>query len=443
VSWTDAVRLAARSVLRRPGRAALTVVAVALAAALFTAMLTMAETARSRVLDQLSKGGPLAGIQVAAAAADPSQVDSDNPRPGAALPIDEAALRRIEVLPGVSTVLPVVTGESIVVWDDQAATPPSGTPSSGAPPDRIVDTMVGVNLARASQLPITVLSGRLPAPGSLTEVAVTPAFLARFGIGRKQVATAIGKEVELGAPRGFRDPDGSQRLRGRWVRAQVVGVVAQQAGSGGILASLQQAQAAHTWTAGGDLSADPDATTTPYSGLFVIAKGLDGVAKVRAEITGVGYSTSAPENLIATVQRYVRVVEIVLGGIGVIALAIAALGIANALLAAVRERRREIGVLKAVGARDRDVLRTFLIEAGVMGALGGLIGSILGLAVARAVAAVVDGYLTSQGLAGVQVGMPYRLGLAAVAGSVLLALLAGALPARRAARLPAREAVEL
>jgi ABC-type antimicrobial peptide transport system permease subunit len=139
----------------------------------------------------------------------------------------------------------------------------------------------------------------------------------------------------------------------------------------------------------------------------------------------------------------VRVVEIVLGGIGVIALAIAALGIANALLAAVRERRREIGVLKAVGARDRDVLRTFLIEAGVMGALGGLIGSILGLAVARAVAAVVDGYLTSQGLAGVQVGMPYRLGLAAVAGSVVLALLGGALPARRAARLPAREAVEL
>ena len=444
MSWSDAVRLAARSVLRRPGRAALTVVAVAFAAALFTAMLTMAEAARSRVLDQLSKGGPLAGIQVAAAAADPSQLDSDNPRPGATLPIDEAALRRIQALPGVSTVLPIVTAESIVVWDDQAADhAPPPPPPSGTPQDRVLDAVVGVDLARASQLPITVLSGRLPAPGSTTEVAVTPAFLARFGIARKQVATAIGREVELGAPRGFRDPDGSQRLRGRWVRSQVVGVVAQQAGSGGILASLQQAQAAHTWTAGGDLSADPDATTTAYSGLFVIAKGLDGVARVRAEITGVGYSTSAPENLIATVQRYVRVVEIVLGGIGVIALAIATLGIANALLAAVRERRREIGVLKAVGARDRDVLRAFLIEAGVMGALGGLIGSVLGLTVARLVAAVVDGYLTSQGLAGVQVGMPYHLGLAAVAGSVALALLAGALPARRAARLPAREAVEL
>src|SRR5437879_2131065 len=113
-------------------------------------MLTMAEAARSRVLDQLSKGGPLAGIQVAAAAADPSQLDSDNPRPGATLPIDEAALRRIQALPGVSTMLPIVTAESIVVWDDQAADhappppPPSvrhrtacSTPWSGStPPER-------------------------------------------------------------------------------------------------------------------------------------------------------------------------------------------------------------------------------------------------------------------------------------------------------------------
>ena len=442
MSWADTVRLAARSVLRRPGRAALTVVAVALAASLFTAMLTMADTARARVLNQLAKGGPLAGIQVSAAAADPSQLDSDNPRPGAPKAIDEAALRTIQSLPGVSNVLPIVTGEAIVVWDDQVTATATATDPSQFR-DRIFDSMVGVNLARAGQMPVTVLSGRLPAPGSLTEVAVTPAFLERFGIDRRHIATALGREVELGSPRGFRDPDGTSRLRGRWIRAQVVGVVAQQASAGGILVSLQEAQAAHAWTVGGDPSVDTDVSTTPYSGLFVIANGLAQVAHVRAEITDVGYSTSAPENLIATVQRYVRVVEIVLGGIGVIALGIAALGIANALLAAVRERRREIGVLKAVGARDRDVLRAFLIEAGVMGALGGLIGSTFGLVVARVVAAVVDRYLTSQGLAGVHVGVPFRLGLLAVAGAVLLALAAGALPARRAARLPAREAVEL
>ena len=67
----------------------------------------------------------------------------------------------------------------------------------------------------------------------------------------------------------------------------------------------------------------------------------------------------------------------------------------------------------------------------------------LGLALARLVAAIVNGYLTSQDLAGVHVTTPYLLGVATVVGASLLAVLAGTVPARRAARLPAREAVEL
>lgn len=442
MSWVDALRLAARSVLRRPGRAALTIVAVALAAALFTAMLTMAGTAQGRVLNQLAKGGPLAGIQVAAAAADPSQLGSDNPTQGPPKPIDNPALVRIAHVRGVETVLPIVTAQSLVIWPGHVLAP-GGHGGPDDPRNIVFDELVGVGLTHANDLPITVSAGRLPASRSLTEVDVTPVLLARYGIATKHEASAIGSVIELGAPRGFRDPDGSPVFRSRWTEAKIVGVVTQQAGSGGVLTALPLAQASHNWTAAGDITVDTDVPRSPYAGLFVIAKGLDQVPAVRATIESIGYSTSAPENLIATVQRYVHVVEIVLGGIGVIALAIASLGIANALLAAVRERRREIGILKAVGARDRDVLRTFLIEAGVMGALGGLIGTILGVFLARLVAEVVNGYLTSQGLTGVHVGTPYLLGIIAVFGSVALALLAGTFPARRAARLPAREAVEL
>jgi hypothetical protein len=442
LNWVDAFRLAVRSVLRRPGRAALTVTAVALAAALFTAMLTMAATAQGRVLNQLANGGPLAGIQVAAAAANPSQLGSDNPTQGAPKPITQATRSRINQLPGVASVLPIVTAQTVVLWQNHAVAP---TARGGPDHSRgvVFDEMVGIDLKHAADLPITVLEGHLPAPGSLTEVAVTPALLSKYGIDRTHVASALGSVVELGAPRGFRDPDGFRAFRSRWTRATIVGVVAQEAGSGGVLASLSQATASHAWTAAGDPTVDSDAPRSPYAGLFVSARGLGQVSQVRSEITRLGYSTSAPENIITTVERYVHVVEIVLGGVGVIALAIAALGITNALLAAVRERRREIGILKAVGARDRDVLRTFLIEATVIGAFGGLIGTVVGLVLARIVAAVVDGYLASQGLAGVHVGIPYLLVLAAVAGSAGLSLLAGLFPARRAARLPAREAVEL
>ncbi len=443
VSWSDAFRLAVRNVLRRPGRAALTVTAVALAAALFTAMLTMAATAQGRVLNQLANGGPLAGIQVAAAAAQPSQLGSDNPTQGAPKPITQGARSRISRLAGVVSVLPIVTAQTVVIWPNHAVAPSAVRHEPEGSRGAVFDEMVGVDLSHAADLPITILEGRIPAPGSLTEVAVTPAFLSKYGIGRTHLASALGAVVELGAPRGFRDPGGVAAFRSRWTRATIVGVVAQEAGAGGVLASLPLATANHAWTAAGDPSVDTDAPRSPYAGLFVSARGLGQVSQVRSEITGLGYSTSAPENIITTVERYVHVVEIVLGGVGVIALAIAALGITNALLAAVRERRREIGILKAVGARDRDVLRTFLIEAAVIGALGGLIGTIIGLLLARIVAAVVDGYLAGQGLAGVHLGIPYVLVLLAVAGSAGLSLLAGLFPARRAARLPAREAVEL
>ena len=98
-------------------------------------------------------------------------------------------------------------------------------------------------------------------------------------------------------------------------------------------------------------------------------------------------------------------------------------------------------MLKAIGARDRDVVHVFLVEATALGLVGGVIGAASGWAVARAVGAVVNRYLTTEGLAGVTVGLPASVVVACVVGAVVLALLAGAVPAARAARLPAREAL--
>ncbi len=433
MSWRDAIALAAKGVRRRPGRAVLTLLSVALAAALLTALLTIAGTAETRVLDELAKGGPLAGIKVAAAEPDPGEVDRDNARPGEAKDLDDTARARIEALPEVRSVLPVVTARVLVTIPAETVT--------GEPIDPFLETVVGVDLASASSLPVTVLAGRLPGAASLTEVAVTQGYLERVGLERTEATRVVGSEIEMASGRLY--PDGPEpRFRGRWVRAQVVGVVAQEAGTGSLLLPVEQARLARAWSqAGPDGGAALEVPSSPYSGLFVVAQGIDNVSRVRAQITAIGYSTSAPENLIATVRRYLRVVEIILSAVGTIALVIAALGITNALLAAVRERRREIGVLKAIGARDRDVLRIFLVEAAVLGTVGGVVGTALGWLVARGVGQVVNGYLTAQGLAGVRLDVPVAVVVGGIVGSALLSLLGGAVPALRAARLPAREAI--
>lgn len=435
--WRDAVELAARGVLRRPGRAVLTVLAVALASALLTALLTIARTAETRVLDQLADGGPLAGIKVAAAEPDPGQVDQDDARPGAPRDLDDAALDQMRALPGVASVVPVVGSRVRVVPPDPPVAP--GSPVRASTPEMFTETVLGVNLHRVADLPVTVLAGRLPAPGSLSEVAVSQGYLERLDLDDEDAAAVLGTELTYGSPRWFGE---EEIVRGRWVRAEIVGVVAQEAAPGMVLASEEQASLARDWTLEG-APPDEDFDVSPYSGAFVVARGLERVPEVREAITDIGYSTSAPENLIASVQRYLRVVGIVLGAIGLIALAIACLGITNAMLAAVRERRREIGVLKAIGARDRDVLRVFLTEAGALGVAGGLLGTAVGWTIAWTVGRVVNRYLTSEGLPGVALAIPLPLLAGGVLGAGLLALVAGAVPAVRAARLPAREAVEV
>jgi putative ABC transport system permease protein len=440
VIWRDAILLATRSVGRRLGRTVLTMLAVGLAAALLSSLLIATSAARARVLDQVTEGGPLTGIRVDAAAPEPGAVDSDNPPRGAPRSIDKVALRRIAALPGVRSVVPVIVNPVFIVPPAAPATSAHfgrGTQLSNGRVDPYFDSMVGIDLARAGQVPITVVSGRLPTAGSQSEIAVTVGYLRRVGLTQTKAREVVGTDIELGSPRAFIDLT-QRRVRGLWTRVQIVGVVAQDAGSGDIVVPIEQASAARAWASSGD-DLGFQLPTSPYSALFVVAAGLGRVPDVRQAITRIGFSTSAPETLIAQVQRYLHVVEIVLAGIGFIALAIAGLGISNAMLASVRERRREIGVLKAVGAADRDVRRIFLVEAGMVGFFGGIVGTIVGWSAARLLAAVVNGYLRSQKLQAVQVGLPWQVLLAVVGGATALALIAGTLPAQRAARLPARQ----
>ena len=268
----------------------------------------------------------------------------------------------------------------------------------------------------------------VPTPESvLNEVAITESYLDHSS---KSVQSVVGTQVEIAEPQAFQGQGGLQ-FRARWIRAEIVGVVSQQVGSGAFLVSIQQAQLAQTWAQGGVDGGDVfPLPASKYSGMIVVASSLDDVHAVRQMITGLGYANTAPEHLVASVLRYLRVVDIVLAGIGAIALGIAGLGVANALVAAVRERRRDIGVLKAIGARDR------------VGLVGGVIGTLAGLLIALWVGVSVNTYLTDQGLQSIQFGdVSWPLIGTAILGTTFLAIAAGVVPALQAARLSPREAV--
>ena len=194
MSWRDAVVLAGRGMVRRSGRAVLTVMAVALATTLLTGLLTIARTGETRVLDEIAKGGPLAGIKVEPAVPGPGQLDTDEARKSVGRDIDEQARRRIASLPDVASVVPVVAAAIFVL-------PAVG--GHGANAAAFGDTYVGVDLGQVRRLPVSLLAGALPAPGSRTEVAVTQGYLDRIGIIAGRAGDVVGDEIQLGAPRAF------------------------------------------------------------------------------------------------------------------------------------------------------------------------------------------------------------------------------------------------
>jgi putative ABC transport system permease protein len=443
---SDAIAFAIRHLRRRGARTLLTGLAVALGATLLVALLTISGTADSRVVSQLGKGGPVAAIRVDDAVPAPNALASDELETGAHHDLDGAAVRAIRRSPHVSSVVAVLSVGGLAVPCPAAEAAREGrrlTAACANKTDPYGATLVGADLSQAQNLPITVLAGRLPRAHSLTEVAVTQSYLDRIHADPNRPGAVLGTEIELATPQVYGGD--TPHVRGRWFQALIVGVVAESIESGDFLFPIEQTQVARRFELAGLTDSRFSFARHPsseYSALVVVADSLSDVHAVRKEIADLGYANSAPEHLVASVQKYLHVVDIVLGGIGLVALTIACLGIASSLLAAVRERWREIGVMKAIGAGDGDVLRWFLVEAATLGIVGGIAGTAAGLAVAWIVGVVVNSYLVQQGLQGIDLGtLPLQVAVLAPLATALLAMAAGTAPALRAARLPAREAL--
>jgi len=123
-----------------------------------------------------------------------------------------------------------------------------------------------------------------------------------------------------------------------------------------------------------------------------------------------------------------RSFDLFLGIFGSLALAVASLGIINTLVMAILERRREIGVLKALGAANRDVRQLFFAEAGVMGLVGRRIRVLLGWGIGRVIQLGTMVYMKRQGLTSPNIwSVPWWLVLGAIGFAVLVSLVSGSI----------------
>ena len=150
------------------------------------------------------------------------------------------------------------------------------------------------------------------------------------------------------------------------------------------------------------------------------------------------FSVQTPAALLSSVNTILNVINIVVAGIASIALLIGAIGVSNTMFTAVIERRRDIGVMKAVGARNADVLSLFIIESGLLSLLGGLLGVVLGITMSKLIEHIAA---TQLGTTLLQAAVPPWLIISCLFFACFIGTLSGIWPAWRASKLKAVDAL--
>lgn len=179
-----------------------------------------------------------------------------------------------------------------------------------------------------------------------------------------------------------------------------------------------------------------------YSSAKVKVGQRNQVNEVRKAIESMGYPTTSVKDTVDQIDQAFVIIRSVLGGFGLVALFVAAIGIFNTMTISLLERTHEIGIMKAIGGRNKDVSRMFTTEAALIGLLGGTMGLATGWALGRAINALVNFIAISVGgQANNMFSTPPDFALIVVVFSFLVSTFAGIWPARRAARLNPLEAL--
>lgn len=178
-----------------------------------------------------------------------------------------------------------------------------------------------------------------------------------------------------------------------------------------------------------------------YSSAIVKVRDVDAVDSVVKSLKDMGYQVENNKEFVDSVQRMVKIAQVVLGGIGMIALIVAVIGIGNTMTTAVYDRINEIGVLKVLGSDPDELLYLFLLESGILGGLGGLIGILISYGITELLVNQLVVKLMKMPKGTELAVIPAWLAVLAFFLAIILGVLAGFFPARWASRLKPIDAV--